>query len=52
MVTEHPGDWATKLAGWVQNILESKDSNAFSKFMYDETCRVFRDSMALAVPGG
>ena len=51
MVTEHRGEWATRFAGWVQNILDSADSNAFSKFMYDETGRVFRDSKALAVPG-
>ena len=52
MVTEHRGEWATRFASWVQNILDSKDSNAFSKFMCDETCRVFHDSKALAIPGG
>ena len=52
MVTEHRGNWAKIFAGWVQNVMDSKATNAFSKFMYDETCRVFHDSAALAVPGG
>ena len=52
MVTEHGADWADTFASWVQNLLDSPDSNAFSKFMHDETCRVLNDSKALAVPGG
>ena len=52
MATEHGADWAATFAGWVQNILDSTDGNAFSKFMYDETVRVLHASKALAVPGG
>ena len=51
MVNEHKGGWANTFAGWMQNILDSAESNSFSKFMYDETGRVFSDSTALAVPG-
>ena len=52
MATEHGADWAATFAGWVQNIFDSTDANAFSKFMYDETVRVLHASKALAVPGG
>ena len=49
MVAEHRGEWATRFAGWVQHILDSKDSNAFHKFMYDEHI-VCSTTKALAVP--
>ena len=52
MVTQHGANWADTFAGWVQNLLNATGSNAFSKFMYDETVRVLHDSKALAVPGG
>ena len=51
MVTEHGANWATTFAGWVQNLLDATPSNAFSKFMHDETVRVLHASKALAVPG-
>ena len=35
----------------VQNILDSKESNAFSKFMFEETTRVLHDIKALSIPG-
>ena len=52
MVTEHGANCADTFAGWAQTILDSAGSNAFSKFMYDETVRVLQDNKALAVPGG
>ena len=52
MVTEHGANWADTFAGWAQTILDSTGSNAFSKFMCDETVRVLQDNKALAVPGG
>ena len=51
MVTEHRANWAETFAGWVQKVMEAKATNAFSHFMYDETCRVFHEKAALAVPG-
>ena len=51
MVTEYGKDWAETFAGWMQSILDSEASNAFSQFMYNETCRVLHESTALAVPG-
>jgi len=52
MVTAHGANWAATFAGWVQTLLDATTSNAFSKFMHDETVRVLHDCMALAVPGG
>ena len=52
MVAEHRANWANTFACWVQNVLDSKTTNAFSQFVYDETRRVFHDKTALAVPGG
>ena len=51
MVAEHGANWASTFAGWVQNILDATEGNAFSKFMHDETVRVLHDRKALAVPG-
>ena len=51
MVAQHAEDWAQVFAGWVQNVLNDDRSNAFSLFVYDETCRVFRDVAALHMPG-
>ena len=52
MAEQHGPAWATVFAGWMQSVLDDERSNAFSKFVYDETCRVFHDTAALHVPGG
>ena len=52
MVKEHGANWASLFAKWVQNVLDDESSNAFSKFVYNETCRVFHGTAALQVPGG
>ena len=51
MLQEHKHHWAETFAGWVQKILDDPSSNAFSKFMYNETVRVLHGRKALAVPG-
>ena len=51
MVTQHGVSWASIFAGWVQNVLDDERSNAFSLFVYSESCRVFHGSAALHVPG-
>ena len=53
MVEEHKGKWADTFAGWMQNIVDSPEANAFSAFMHAETNRVLRARVknALAVPG-
>ena len=53
MVAEHKGNWAALFAGWMQNIINSSESNAFSAFMHEETNRVLRSKfpVALSVPG-
>ena len=52
MVKQHGAKWGSVFASWMQGVLEDESSNAFSKFVYNETCRVFRDVAALHVPGG
>lgn len=51
MVTQHAEHWAARFAEWVQSVLDDDDSNAFSLFVYNETCRVFHGIAALHVPG-
>ena len=51
MIQEHNDNWGEKFAGWMQTIVNSTASNAFSVFMHSETNRVLRDKQALAVPG-
>ena len=51
MVTQHGANWAALFAGWVQSVLDDERSNAFSLFVYNETCRVFKGIAALHVPG-
>ena len=51
MVAEHKGKWASVFSGWVQHVLDDERSNAFSEFVYSETCRVLADSAVLQVPG-
>ena len=50
MVAEHKSDWGKKFAEWMQAVLDSGDSNAFSRFVYNETCRIFHGAVALHVP--
>ena len=52
MVTEHGADWPELFATWMQNVLNDNRSNAFSSYVYTETCRVFAGAAALQVPGG
>ena len=51
MVNEYKENWATTFSGWVQGILDDERSSAFSVFVYNETCRIFKDTAALHVPG-
>ena len=53
MVEEHKGKWADTFAGWMQHIVDSSETNAFSAFMHAETNRVLRERVktALTVPG-
>ena len=52
MLVEHGKNWAAVFSGWVQELLDDEGkSNAFSLFVHNETCRVFRDTAALHVPG-
>ena len=53
MVEEHKGKWAETFAGWMKNILDAPEANAFSAFVHAETNRVLRDRVkhVLAVPG-
>lgn len=51
MVNEYKENWATTFSGWVQGILEDERTNAFSVFIYNETCRIFNNTAALHVPG-
>jgi hypothetical protein len=51
MVKQHGANWASLFAKWMQNVLGDERSNAFSTFVYNETCRVFHDTAALHVPG-
>ena len=44
-------NWADTFCGWIQNVLNDGRSNAFSVFVYEETCRVFQEVAALHVPG-
>ena len=51
MVVTHGVAWASVFASWMQKLLGDEDTNAFSKFIFSETCRVFKDLAALSVPG-
>ena len=51
MVREHQDNWGSLFAGWVQTVLNDNRSNAFSLLVYNGTCRVFKDTAALHVPG-
>ena len=51
MVKEHGADWAQVFSEWIQGVLDDERSNAFSIFVYSETCRVFKGAAALHNPG-
>ena len=51
MVTQHGADWPELFATWMQKVLTDQRSNAFSIFVYNETCRTFEGAAALQVPG-
>ena len=51
MVNEHGAAWAATFAGWIQEVLDDDRSNAFSLFVNSEKKRVFKDLVALHVPG-
>ena len=51
MVKEHGATWASVFAKRMQSVLDDEGSNAFSTFVYTETCRVFHGTAALHVPG-
>jgi hypothetical protein len=51
MVTEHGANWASVFARRMQSVLDDEASNAFSTFVYTESCRVFHGTAALHVPG-
>ena len=53
MVEEHKGKWAETFAGWMQDIINSSETNALSTFMHNETNRVLRNryKKVVAVPG-
>jgi hypothetical protein len=53
MLTEHKGHWGDTFAMWLQHVLNEIDAgktNAFSTFVYNETCRCFNTMPALTVP--
>ena len=49
MVSQLKSKWAEVFSGWMQELLENERSNAFSTFVYNETCRVLSDTVALHV---
>jgi hypothetical protein len=51
MVAEHKEQWASVFSGWVQHVLDDERSNAFSTFVFNETCRVLSGNAALHIPG-
>ena len=50
MVVEHRAEWGLHFTGWMQRILDDEVTNAFSVFVYNETCRIFKGAAALHVP--
>ena len=51
MVIEYGDEWPETFAKWMQEVLIDSRSNAFSIFVYEETCRVFDGAAALQLPG-
>ena len=52
MVIEYGDEWPETFAKWMQEVLIDSRSNAFSIFVYEETCRVFDGAAALQIPRG
>lgn len=50
MVAQHKSLWGGMFAAWMQGVLVDEGSNAFSVFVYNESCRVFHGAAALHVP--
>ena len=53
MLECHGEGWAEVFAGWVQRVLDDCDAgirNAFSLFVYRESCRCFDGAIALRLP--
>mgnify|MGYP005671698245 CR=1 FL=1 len=51
MLKVYGDKWPETFAGWIQKVLADHKRNAFSVFVYSETCRVFHSSAALHIPG-
>ena len=51
MLTKYGDEWLETFATWMQEVVMDSRSNAFSIFVYEETCRVFKGAAALQVPG-
>ena len=51
MIKQHGAAWGIQFAAWMQSTLDDERSNAFSTFVFNETCRVFHGTAALHVPG-
>ena len=51
MLTKYGGEWPEKFATWMQEVVTDSRSNAFSIFVYEETCRVFDGAAALQLAG-
>ena len=51
MLAENPYNWPLIFAGYMKGVLDDDRTNAFSKFVHDETLRVFSGHAALTVPG-
>ena len=51
MLKHHAAEWPTVFAKWMQHVLDDETTNSFSKFVHDETRRVFKGIAALHVPG-
>ena len=54
MVSEHDDEWPALFAGWIQQVLEElaleAGSNAFSRFVHQETLRCLSEQDALRIP--
>ena len=51
MIAEHGANWAQKFSEMMQGVLDDDRSNAFSLLVHAETCRCFKGTTALHVPG-
>ena len=46
MVEEYKEKWAQTFMEWVQEVINDPSTNAFSKFVYNESKRNFNDPVA------